>query len=144
MNNQLKILKKEFDNHSKSFNTAIIYLENEEVKQDYFNFLHKILNDSNSLEEVNPVVPMYGNYLSRIARDIGASCRIVCTNKDMIVSYNSPGVIQYIDYAQYLTDDEFDDVIRKDIPPFRPFKLRNSQEVELFYPEIFNKKNKVL
>ena len=42
MNNQLKILKKEFDNHSKSFNTAIIYLENEEVKQDYFNFLHKM------------------------------------------------------------------------------------------------------
>ena len=143
----------EFDNHSPSFTSAIIYLVNEEIKQDFFNFLHYYVNDSKNIEKGNAVVPLYGNYLSRIGRDFGFLCRVSCSNDEMTVSYTprmregSPYIINPFDNVKKLSDEEFEKVVEIGVPPLHPFKLENFVDTETFisnfYPEIFVKKNNI-
>lgn len=126
----------EFSNNRSGYNTFIIRMADESVKNDWLEFLHNFLNRKNEIPEVDTAIQTYAAYLLTFAGKTGLHCRYTIENDQMMFGYSYPGTVQIFDEQAPQLDSLIDSIAATKTFPLTPV-ICNEKSLEQFINIIF-------
>ena len=139
-------LELNFNYSGKDYDTFIVYMGNEKVKEDYLNFINDLLSQRIEYEEVNNNIQEYGHYLLKFARTVGVYCRFIIEKDEMMFDFYQPGTIQLFHENSPLLDNIIQSIKETGKIPLVPLKCsdKSLQEfINLIYPNTFMVQNTI-
>ena len=130
----------DFNFAGKEYDTFTVYMGNEKVKEDYFNFVNSLLSQRIEHEEFNNNILEYGHYLLKFARKIGMHCRFCVEKNNMMFGFYRPGTLLIFNENSPLLDDIIPSIKETGNIPLVPFNCseKSLQEfINIIYPNTF-------
>ena len=134
----------DFSFYGKDYDTFIVYMGDEKSKEDFLNFVNRLLSKKAEHETFTSNIPKYGEYLLKFARMLGVHCRFSVERDNMMLGFTKPGTAQFFNENCPSLDDMLQSIKETGNLPLVPFQCseKSLQEfINIFYPNTFTTQN---